>query len=114
MAFTLLLKNNASRAEYAVRGLIDEGTDLLHLFKDFTMPEGAQSGEYTYALFTDNAADSVYNLNDSLLESTVTVADKTVAVKHLNPEVGILSYEEREDKVEYLQNNTENRFYRKK
>ena len=114
MAFTLLLKNNASRAEYIVRGLIDEGTDLLHLFKDFTMPEGAQSGEYTYALFTDDAAEPVYELNDALLESTVTVADKTIAVKHLNPEVGILSYEEREEKVEYLQNNTENRYYRKK
>ena len=114
MAYTLLLKNNASRSEYIIRNLQDEGTDLLHLFKGFTMPEGAQNGEYTYALFKDDAADSVYNLNDSLLESTVTVADKTVAVKHLNPEVGILSYEEREDKVEYLQNNTENRFYRKK
>lgn len=113
MAFTLLLKNNASRAKYVVRGLTDEGTDLLHLFRDFTMPEGAQNGEYTYVLFKDDAADPVYNLNDSLLDSTVTVADKTVAVKHLNPEVGILSYEEREDKVEYLQNNTENRYYRK-
>ena len=113
MAYTLLLKNNASRSEYFIRNLQDEGTDLLHLFKDFTMPEGAQSGEYTYALFTDDAVDPVYNLNDALLESTVTVADKTIAVKHLNPEVGILSYEEREEKVEYLQNNTEKRYYRK-
>ena len=111
--YTLLLKNNAARKEYAVRGLIDEGTDLIHFFKDFSMPEGAQYGEYTYALILDVMDDTVYNLSDNLLESTATSQGKTIAIKHLNPEVGILSYEEIEGQGEYLQNNKENRYYTK-
>lgn len=113
MAYTLLLKNNAARAEYVIRGLIDEGSALLHLFKGFHMPEGAQEGEYTYALFTDDAKDPVYSLSDDLLGSTVTSDGKTIEVRHLNPEVGILSYVEREDAGTFMKNNQENRYYTK-
>lgn len=113
MAYTLLLKNNATRSEYVVRGLVDEGTDMIHFFKDFSMPQGAQFGEYTYALFLDNAEEAEYALNDALLESVVTVEGVSIAVKHLNPEVGILSYVEREDKGSYLPNNKDNRYYTK-
>lgn len=111
--YTLLLKNNANRTEYVIRNLEDKGTDLLHCFYDFSMPEGAQKGEYTYALFMDNAKNPVYNLNDNLLETTVTVAKTTIAVKHLNPEVGILKYEEVTEQGRYINNNNNNRFYTK-
>lgn len=112
--YTLLLKNNATRSEYVIRGLADEGTDMIHLFKKFSMPEGAQQGEYTYALFYDEASGMVdYDLNDNLLETVVTVDGTSIAVKHLNPEVGILSYVEREEQGEWLDNNKENRYYKK-
>lgn len=113
MTYTLLLKNNASRSEYAIRSLQDEGTDLIHFFKNFSMPEGAQYGEYTYALFVDEAKDPKYDLKDDLLESVVTSEGVSIAVKHLNPEVGILSYEEIEGQGQYLYNNKDNRYYTK-
>ena len=113
MTYTLLLKNNAARKEYVVRGLVDEGTDLIHFFKGFSMPEGAQYGEYTYALFLDSAEDPQYELKDDLLESVVTSDGKSIAVKHLNPEVGILSYEEVEGDGQYLYKNNGNRYYSK-
>lgn len=111
MTYTLLLKNNASRSEYAVRGLVDEGTDLIHFFRRFSMPEGAQEGEYTYVLFYDEAENPVYELKDDILESVVTSEGVSIAVKHLNPEVGILRYEENETKGSYLPNNKDNRYY---
>lgn len=114
MLYTLLLKNNATRSEYVISGLVDEGTDLLHCFKGFHMPEGAQEGEYTYVLFIDNTTDPVYDLRDDILESVVTVADVSIAVKHLNPEVGVLKYEEIESDGKFLINNNNNRYYTKK
>lgn len=112
--YTLLLKNNATRSEYVIRGLADEGTDMIHFFKKFRMPQGAQQGEYTYALFFDEAVGFVnYDLNDNLLETVVTVNGTSIAVKHLNPEVGILSYVEDEEQGAYLVNNKENRYYKK-
>ncbi len=112
--YTLLLKNNATRSEYVIRGLADEGTDMIHFFKKFRMPEGAQQGEYTYALFFDEVIGGIdYELNDNLLESVVTVGGVSIAVKHLNPEVGILRYVEDEEQGAYLVNNKENRYYQK-
>lgn len=113
MAYTLLLKNNASRSEYVVRGLVDEGTDLIHFFRRFSMPEGAQEGEYTYVLFYDEAEDPKYELKDDILESVVTSEGVSIAVKHLNPETGILRYEENGEKGTYLPNNKDNRYYTK-
>ena len=113
MDYTLLLKNNGARKEYTIRGLQDEGTDLIHFFKNFSMPEGAQEGEYTYMLFIDNAKDPIYSLNDNLPESTVTSDGITIAVKYLNPEMGILRYEERESTSEYISNNKEYKYYSK-
>lgn len=113
MTYTLLLKNNATRSEYVVRGLEDEGTDMIHFFKGFSMPQGAQFGEYTYVLFLDSAEGVEYELRDDILESIATVGDVSIAVKHLNPEVGILAYVERGDNGKFLNNNTDNRYYKK-
>lgn len=113
MLYTLLLKNNANRTEYVVRGLEDKGTDLLHYFYNFVMPEEMQQGELTYALFIDNTEDPVYNLNDDLLETTVTVAGVTIAVKHLNPEMGMLKYEVAKEQGKFINKNTNNRYYTK-
>lgn len=114
MTYTLLLKNNATRSEYVVRGLVDEGTDMIHFFKDFSMPSGAQQGEYTYALFFDEVLGEIqYDLKDDLLETVVTVDGVSIAVKHLNPEVGILAYVEKEEQGAWLPNNKENRYYSK-
>lgn len=111
MTYTLLLKNNASRSEYVVRGLVDEGTDLIHFFRRFSMPEGAQQGEYTYVLFYDEAEAPRYDLKDDILNSIVTSDGVSIAVKHLNPEVGILRYEETGEKGVYIANNKDNRYY---
>lgn len=113
MNYTLLIRQNATKATFVIRGLQDEGTDLLHCFKDFHMPEEIQQGELTYALFIDNTTDPEYNLNEVLLESTVTVADVTIAVKHLNPEVGIIKYSEDKEQGSFLINNQGNRYYQK-
>lgn len=108
MAYTLLLQNLASRKEYLITGLEDKSkTYLAYVFENFSMPEGAQEGEYECFLFIDNRKDSEYQLNDVLENTVISTADGDVEVKHLRPERFILKYGDIEKKNTYKQENRE-------
>ena len=93
MKFSIILQNRASKVEYLLTGLTNSSQNILaYVFEDFEMPEGAEYGEYTGILFIDNRYDSVYDLKDDVLSSTVSTAEGTVEVRHLRPEVFILKY----------------------
>ena len=87
------MQNRASKQEYLLTGLTNASQNILaYVFEDFEMPPGAEYGEYTGLLFIDNRTDSVYDLKDDVLSSTVSTAEGTVEVRHLRPEVFLLKY----------------------
>ena len=111
--YTLILQNNGSKVEYLLTGLVDVADNwLAYVFEDFQMPEGAEYGEYTGILFKDNRKDSVYDLKDDILSSTVATAEGTIEVRHLRPEVFLLKYASDELEIEHIPfREKENNYY---
>ena len=104
--YTLLLQNLASRKEYLITGLVDKSkTYLCYVFENFSMPEGAQEGEYEGLLFRDDRRDSEYTLSDVLEDTLISTADGDVRVKHLRPERFILKYGDIERTAKYREDN---------
>ena len=91
--YDLLLQNQASKKTYVVSGLIDKSESVLsYLFSGFTMPVGAQEGEYVCALFWNGRRDVVYDLKDSLLDTVARTGEGDIQIRFLLPEIFILKY----------------------
>ena len=114
MAYTLVMQNTATRAEYVVEGLVNiSPSPLYYEFKRYRMPAGAPEGEYRCALIWDGRDDTVYVPADDLLDTVVETGDGNVKLKDLRPEVFLMRYGLPEDAGVALEKDTKY-VYRKK
>lgn len=86
------MQNNASKKEYVVNGLDDKGNDLSYVFDNFSMPAGAQEGEYTCALFYNEREDVTYEIKDVLLNTKVHTDEGDCTLRDLLPEIFLMKY----------------------
>lgn len=114
MPFDLLTQNNASKEIFLISGLTDySDTSLAYIFENFNMPEKAQEGEYTCALFRNGRRDVEYEFSDVLLDTVAHTAEGDVKIKYLRPEIFLMKYGENGTDYVYRSKNKEY-VYRKK
>ena len=112
--YDLILQNTASKQEWVIRGLVNvSNVNLYYQFEEFSMPEGANTGEYFYALIWNVRDDVEYTLKDDIMKTIVHTGDGDVKLKDLQPETGILRYGVIEGGNTYRNKNTDF-VYRKK
>ena len=90
--YDLVIQNSASKKEYVISGLKDTGNYLSYVFEYFSMPEGAQTGEYYCALIWNGRDDVEYELKDVLLNTVLHTGQGDVLLKDLRPEIFLLRY----------------------
>lgn len=114
MPFDLIIQNNASKQVFLISGLTDSSdTSLAYIFKNFSMPEKAQEGEYLCLLFRNGREDVEYNYSDVLLDTVARTLDGDVQVRYLRPEIFLMKYGE--NGVDYVYRTKDKEYiYRKK
>ena len=113
--YTLILQHNATKKEYVINNLRDVGNNISYVFENFTMPAGAQDGEYTGALFYNGRIDVTYTMKDVLLNTILHTGEGDCKLRDLLPEVFLMKYGKGEQTIYiYRDTDVEYVFYQRK
>lgn len=89
--FDIILQSNASREVFVLRNLDNVSQTNRYLeFIDVTLPDGAEDGEYTYAVIFNDRDDVAYEPNAVLLKTIVKTSEGDYYLGDLKPITGIL------------------------
>lgn len=113
MGFTLILQHSASKQEWLIEDLADNGNTLAYVFKGFEMPYDAPDGEY-YACLVWNGRDDVeWELKDVPLDSIAHTSVGDVILRDLRPEVFLMRYGIPEKQAQYQDTDKQYYYYKR-
>ena len=107
--YDIILQNNASKEFTILRGLTNISLTELYLeFEDVELD--VPDGEYTYACFINDRDDVEYDLKTPILDTILTIDDKHIELRDIQPLTGLLRVGE-EKPVEVYDEGDNKTFY---
>lgn len=113
--YDILLQNNGSKEIFILSGVeATLETRLFVEFDDFSLPEGAKNGEYTYAVIQNSLSGVTYKPKNGLSETIVEYSGQTYQLGDLRPFMGLLRVGEVEEKNNYQDKPKNKNYYYQK
>lgn len=112
--YDIILQNNADKRVFILSGMTNVSQSHLWLgFENVELPEGAEDGEYTYAVIRNVLRGVTYDPKAEVLDTIVTYEESSVTLRDLKPMVGILRVGTPATKNVYKADNKKNYYYQK-
>lgn len=112
--FDIILQNNGDKRIFLLSGMTNVSENQLYLdFENVELPDGAENGEYTYAVIANDLSGTVYDFKSEILETIVTASGVSVTLRDLKPLIGLLRVGNIEEKNVYQPKNNKTYYYKK-